>query len=208
MYKGSKKIWLILVVIAITVVTLLIIFSKNSNKKESGETPEQIENLELNKVLEIDDIKNSQYKTEKKQNVQVATKYIVENENYELKANVKLERIKGKIIYIRGEQEKLNIYQTEYKLDKYESTNIQIDKILREFEQICKSYINLEPDEKPKSETLYGKSSQKVEIPLSESIYLDNRLYSQTYEKDGKIYDINIYRNGEKINCELVYKVK
>ena len=206
MYKGSKRIWQILAVIAIVLVALVIIFSKNSNKRESVEIAEKIENLKLNQVLEIDDIESSQYKTEKKQNVQVATKYIIGNENYELKAKVKFEKTVGKMIYIRGEQEKLNIYQTEYKLDKYESTNKQIDEILRDFEEMCKSYINLKPDDKAKSETLYGESSQKVKIPISESIYLDNRLYSKTYEKDGKTYDMNIYRNGENINCELVYK--
>lgn len=208
MYNGSKRIWVILAVIVIVVVSLVIIFSKSGEKKEEVGTTEKVETLEINQVMEIDDIEKSQYKTEKKQNVQVATKYIVGNENYELKANVKFEEIKGKMIYIRGEQEKLNIYQTEYKLDKYEDTNMQIEEILRDFEEMCRSYINLKPDDKAKSETLYGESIQKVEIPLSESIYLDNRLYSKTYEKDGKTYDMNIYRNGEKINCELVYRVK
>lgn len=81
------------------------------------------------------------------------------------------------------------------------------NKVVEKVETLELSQV-MEIEDIEKSETLYGESSQTVKIPLSESIYRDNRLYSKTYEKEGKTYDINFYKNGEKINCELVYKIQ
>lgn len=208
MNKDSKKIWIIVAVIVIAIILLVISTNKKEKEKEENKTTKKVETLELSQVMEIEDIEKSKYETEKSDSIGIATKYMVNDNKYELKANIKFMETTGKMIYVREETEKLNIYQTEYKLDKYENINSQIEKIIREFEKMSKRYINIEPEEKVKNETLYGESSQTVKIPLGESIYNNNRLYSKTYEKEGKTYDINFYKNGEKINCELVYKIQ
>ena len=203
----NKKILILLIAIAIIIITLTIIFTaKNQNKKEET-TIEKTETVDISSVLEIENIEKSKYKTTKNKNAEIASKYLVTDNIYELNANVEFEDTIGKMLYVREDNEKINVFQTEYKLDKYESINSQVEEIIRDFEEMCKSYLNISEEDKKATEILYGEPSQKEEIPLGESIYNDNRLYSKTYEKEEKIYDINFYRNGEKIICEFVYEV-
>lgn len=49
-----------------------------------------------------------------------------------------------------------------------------------------------------------GESTVDYERPIEESIYIDGRLYSKTYKNDEKEYNINYYKTGENIICELV----
>ena len=209
MNKNKKQKIIILVIIVTIVVGLVIILLNGKGRKNKENlTIEKIETLDISQVLETENIEKSKYEKIKNKNREIASKYIVNQEIYELKANVEFTNTLGNMIYVREDYEKLNIYQTEYKLDKYENINSQVEQIIEEFKQMCKNYLNIENDEKAKNEKLYGEASQKEEIPLGESIYYDNRLYSITYEKEGKVYDINIYRNDEKIICELVYNIK
>ena len=186
------------------IIGLVVVFI-NKQEKQENKLMEKIETVDISEVFEIEDIENNNYKKEQTEKNQIASKYTIGTTTYELKANVKLMDITGKMIYVRESYNKLNIYQTEYKLDKYENINSQVEEIMREFEQECKQYLIIEDIENMENEKLYGEASQKEEIPLGESIYYDNRLYSKTYKKEEKTYDINFYRNNEKIICELVY---
>ena len=49
-----------------------------------------------------------------------------------------------------------------------------------------------------------GESTVDYERPIEESIYIDGRLYSKTYKNGEKEYNINYYKKGDKIICELV----
>ena len=203
----NKKILILLITIAIIIITLTIIFTTKKQSKKEETTIEKTETVDISSVLEIENIEKSKYKTTKNKNAEIASKYLVTYNIYELNANVEFIDTIGKMLYIREDNEKINVFQTEYKLDKYESINSQVEEIIRDFEEMCKSYLNISEEDKKPTEILYGEPSQKEEIPLGESIYNDNRLYSKTYEKEEKTYDINFYRNGEKIICEFVYEV-
>lgn len=207
MPKNKKQKIIILVIIAIIIVGLIVILINKNKSENKSEKTSTIETLDISQVFEIENIEKSKYEITKSKNKEIATKYIVNEEIYELKANIEFMDMLGKMIYVREDYEKVNIYQTEYKLDKYENTNSQVEQIIEEFEGMCKSYLNVEEQEKAQSESLYGEASQKEKIPLGESIYYDNRLYSKTYEMEEKTYDINFYRSGEKIICEFVYEI-
>ena len=203
----NKKILILLITIAIIIITLTIIFTTKKQSKKEETTIEKTETVDISSVLEIENIEKSKYKTTKNKNAEIASKYLVTDNIYELNANVEFIDTIGKILYIREDYEKINVYQIEYKIDKYESINSQVEEIIRDFEEMCKSYLNINEEDKKPTEILYRQPSQKEEIPLGESIYNDNRLYSKTYEKEEKTYDINFYRNGEKIICEFVYNI-
>lgn len=204
----NKKILILLIILAVIIIGLILIFTnKNQSKKEEATTIEKTETVDISAVLEIEDIEKSKYKTTKNKNTEIASKYLVNENIYELNANVEFLDTVGRMLYVREDYEKINVYQTEYKIDKYESINSQVEEIIMKFEEMCKNYLNISEDDKKATEILYGEASQKEEIPLGESIYNDNRLYSKTYEKEEKTYDINFYRNGEKVICEFVYEV-
>ena len=206
---NKKKKQLIIGIIIVVLVIGLILSLKNKKEKEKQETKqiEKTSTATISEVFEIEDIEQNTYVTEKTTANQIASKYAIGKTTYELKADVQLNEKNGKMIYVRESYANLNIYQTEYKLKKYENVNVQIDEIVRDFEQLCIQYLNLDETKELKSETLYGESNQTEEKPLGESIYFDNRLYSKTYKKEEKTYDINFYKNGEKIICELVYEL-
>lgn len=204
----NKKILIGAIIITIIVISLvaIITFITKSQKREESKT-KVLTTLDISQVFEIENIEKSKYEIEKIDNIQIAPKYLSGTNSYELKANVKFMETTGKMVYIREEYSNLNIYQTEYKIDQYESINSQVEGIIEEFERMCKNYFGIDQDEKAKNEELYGESSSKNEIPLGENIYYKNRLYSKTYELNEKEYDINFYRNGEKIICEFVRQI-
>ena len=201
----NKKILIGAIIITIIVISLvaIITFITKSQKREESKT-KVLTTLDISQVFEIENIEKSKYEIEKIDNIQIAPKYLSGTNSYELKANVKFMETTGKMVYIREEYSNLNIYQTEYKIDQYESISSQVEGKIEEFEQMCKSYLGLELEEKAKSEGLYGEDKTELEIPLGESIYYKNGVYSKTYEVNKEIYEINFYRNSEKIICELV----
>ena len=199
MSKKKKIIILLLLIILIMITVIVFMFSSKQKENEI----EKIPTLQLTQVMDIENIEKSKYEIKKNEKIQVSSKYTIMDKIYEIKANIELEETLGKIIYIREDYEKINIYQTEYEIDKYEDKNHQIEEIINEFEEICKRYLNLY-DEEPINEILYG-DNDKYNKPIAESIYNDNRLYSISYKCEEKTYDINFYRNGENIICELAY---
>lgn len=198
--KKKKKI-IGAVIIAIILIMLIVIFVKRAaNIKQ-----EDIQTIELTtELLNVENIEDCEYETDKTEE-QISSKYYA-SEKYEIKANVKAEetgKTEGKIIYVRGNYDNLNIYKTEYKLNKYKDTTIQVNNIMEEFEMICEQYISM-LDEYEQTEQLYGESTVDYERPLAESIYNDGRLYSKTYKNEEKQYDINYYKSENSIICELV----
>ena len=203
--SGKKKKIIIgtIIVVAIILVIVLILFNSNKNKEQ-----EKLQNIELTtELLDVKNIESLEYKLEKTKE-EISSKYITTGkEKYEVKANVKTgestEETEGKMIYVRGNYDNLNVYKTEYKINKYESKMTQVSNILQQFEMICEGYIG-PIDEYEETEQLYGESDAKFELPLEESIYNEGRLYSKTYKNEEKEYNINYYKTGENITCELV----
>ena len=203
--SGNKKKIIIgtIIVVAIILVIVLILFNSNKNKEQ-----EKLQNIELTtELLDVENIESLEYELDETEE-EISSKYIATGkEKYEVKANVKArestEEIEGKMIYVRGNYDNLNVYKTEYKINKYENRTTQVSNILQQFEMLCEEYIG-PLDEYEETEQLYGESNAKFELPLEESIYNEERLYSKTYKNGEKEYNINYYKTEENVICELV----
>ena len=202
--KKKKTIILsIIIAIILILVITLILFNRNENTE-----PKQLQTIELTtELLDVENIESLGYELEKTEE-EISSKYITTGkEKYEIKVNIVAGEgagaIEGKMIYVRGNYDNVNIYKTEYKINKYEDKTTQVSNILQQFEMICEGYIG-PLDEYEETEQLYGESDAKFELPLEESIYNEGRLYSKTYKNEEKEYNINYYKTGENITCELV----
>ena len=204
MQENKKKIIIgaIIIAIILIIVITLILFNRNKNTE-----PEQLQTIELTiELLDVENIESLEYKLEETKE-EISSKYVTGRNKYEIKANVKAGEstgeTEGKMIYVRGNYDNVNIYKTEYKINKYEDKTTQVSNILQQFEMLCEEYIG-SLDEYEETEQLYGESDAKFELPLEESIYNEERLYSKTYKNEEKEYNINYYKAGENITCELV----
>ena len=200
--KKTIKVSIIIAIILIIVITL-ILFNRNKNTE-----PEQLQTIELTtELLDTENVESLEYELGETKE-EISSKYVITGkEKYEIKANIKAgestEDTEGKMIYVRGNYDNLNIYKTEYKINKYEDKIIQVSNILQQFEMLCEEYIG-SLDEYEETEQLYGESDAKFELPLEESIYNEERLYSKIYKNNEKEYNINYYKTGENITCEFV----
>ncbi len=200
--EKKKKIIIIGIIIAIILVAFIIFLLTNKlNKQENNKT--EITVLDISQVFDIDDIEKSKYEIEKAKDIQIASKYIVGSNVYQLDANVEFIEDTGKMFYVRESYNKLNIYQEEQKIDEYDNVNSQVEGIIENFESKCKSYLGIDAEEKGR-EVLSGESTTKGAIPIGESIYYENREYSKSYDLDGKTYEMNFYKKDTGIVCELV----
>ena len=184
----------------ILIIAIIVLSIKNNKSQNEGET-ETIEEVELSEVLEIEDIEKVKYEKEKTKD-EIATKYVTGNNMYKLKATVKMQETTGKMIYVRG-VDNINVYQTEYDINKYGDKNTQVSGIMQTFEENCKMYMGIEEEYK-ETEQLYGEDNAEFELPVEESIYNEGRLYSKTYKSEENTYDINFYKKDDKIICEFV----
>ena len=198
MNDKRKKVIIIAIAIILIVVLLLFMVQKSNEQEE-------IQMIELSNLLNIEnveDIKKLGYETEETEE-KMSSKYITGRNKYEVKANVQAGEIEGKLIYARGTQN-LNIYKTEYTLNKYEDKTTKVRNIMQEFEMLCEGYMEITEDAYKETEQLYGESNADFELPIEESIYIEGRLYSKTYKNEESEYDINFYRQDNKIICEFV----
>ena len=204
MSDKKKKTIIVSIIIAIILILVITLILSNRNKN----IEEQLQNIELaTELLDVENIESLEYELEETEE-EISSKYITTGkEKYEIKVNIVAGEgagaIEGKMIYVRGNYDNVNIYKTEYKINKYEDKTTQVSNILQQFEMICEGYIG-PLDEYEETEQLYGESDAKFELPLEESIYNEGRLYSKTYKNEEKEYNINYYKTGENITCELV----
>ena len=193
--------------IAGVVLLLVILIVVTSNNKKAEENVETLENADLSELINLENIESLAYETEETKE-EISSQYITGREIYEVKANIQAGETEGKMIYVRGNYDKLNIYKTEYTLNKYEDKTTKVRNIMQEFEMLCEGYMEITEDAYKETEQLYGESSADFELPVEESIYTEGRLYSKTYKSEENEYDINFYKNGEKIICEFVNVLK
>ena len=205
--EKKKKIIIIGIIIIIILMTLITLLLLNRQKNDNSVSKTEPTVLEISQVFEIDDIEKSKYEIEKVKDIQISSKYIVGSNVYQSVANVEFIEDIGKMLYVRESYNKLNIYQEEQKIDEYDNVNSQVEGIIENFESKCKSYLEIDEEEKGKEE-LSGESIAKGAIPIGESIYYENREYSKSYELEEKTYEMNFYKKDAGIVCELVYKLK
>ena len=217
--KDKKKV--IISVIAI-IVLLVIIFAIIINKRVDTAMKKNYEILpevELSsEVFENEDINALKgFKVEKASDISLSSKYIVGSNSYIAKADVKLENRTGKLIFLRDGYNKVNIYQTKYGIDELDSISSQVSRYMEEFKMNCTMIMGAGLDE-PTNSVLVNKDDSDKNIPLEESIFNHNRLYSLTYNikedslledntidsSNARKYEINFYRNGSYLMCEFV----
>lgn len=227
----NKKIIIIILIVILIIVTILgiVINKKNKSLKKSQDDKNNNKvTVNLSSVYEKEDI--TELDLEKTKDIKIAEKYNVGSNIYKLNANVDFKGINGEMIFLREDNNKANIFQTKYKIDTTENTTIQIERYMQEFERECKSYMGIDLEEKPDNEKLYGEDKDIYSVPLEESIFNENRLYSLTYKVDEnkehekyikkthkddelysktdisdiKKYDLNFYRDGDNLVCEFV----
>ena len=191
--------------IAGIVLLLVILIVVISNNKKIEENTEILENADLSELINTEIIESLPYETEETEE-EISSKYITGRNKYEVKANIQAGETEGKLIYTRNTQN-LNIYKTEYTLNKYEDKTTKVRNIMQEFEMLCEGYMEITEDAYKETEQLYGESSVDFELPVEESIYTEGRLYSKTYKNEESEYDINFYRQDNKIICEFVKKL-
>ena len=201
MAEKKKKI-IIGTSIAGILLLLVILIVIISNNKKTEEHTEILQNVDLLELINVENIEDIGYETEETKE-EISSKYITGRNKYEVKANVQAGETEGKLIYARGTQN-LNIYKTEYTLNKYEDKTTKVRNIMQEFEMLCEGYMEVTDEEYKETEQLYGESSADFELPIEESIYSDGRLYSKTYKSEENEYDINFYKQDNKIICEFV----
>lgn len=204
--KNKKNFLIILGIILILAIIIIAIITKNNNQNTNISSKPTIS--DFSKVFELENIDNSNYKIEKSKDVKVAEKYIASNA-YKLDANVEFGERAGEIIYLRNSSNKINIFQTKYRIDELGSISSQVENYMEIFKNEALSYIGISEDEKGYNQTLLGTDKSGVKLPLGESIYNEKRLYSITYkdkdtESEGKNYEINFYRNENYLVCEFV----
>jgi len=216
--KDKKKI--IISVIAVIAI-LVIIFSIIINKRVDAAMNKKYDILpevELSEIFETDDINRLKgTNIEKTSDVSVSSKYVVGSNSYVVKADVKLESRTGKLIFLRDGNNKINIYQTKYGIDELDSISSQVSRYMEEFKMNCTMLMGVGSDE-PTNSVLVNKDDSDKNIPLEESIFNNNRLYSLTYNikedslledntidsSNNRKYEINFYRNGSYLMCEFV----
>ena len=203
----NKKI--IIISIAVIVIIILGITLINLNKEETEKESNQTV-VNISEVFDIEDIEKSNKEIIKNEEKEISDKYtVLDSSKYELQANVQFDETEGRMIYVREDWNNLNIYQTTYKINKYNDTTTQIRNYMEDFERMCTGYLGIQIDEELEGK-LYGESTQKLPIPIEESIYLEERLYSKTYrvedelENETRYYDINFYKSGDNLIAEFV----
>ena len=179
MSAKKKKIIAGAIIIGIILIIAIIFLNRTNSKKQNEGETETTEEVELSEVLEIEDIEKIKYEKEKTKE-EIATKYITGNNMYKLKATVKMQETTGKMIYLRG-VDNINVYQTEYDINKYGDKNTQVSGIMQTFEENCKMYMGIEEEYK-ETEQLYREDNAEFELPVEESIYNGGTLYSKTYK--------------------------
>ena len=201
----KKKIIIGASIAGIVLLLVILIVVISNNKKIEGNI-ETLETVDLSELINIENIESLPYEIEETKE-EISSKYITGRNKYEVKANVQAGETEGKMIYVRGNYDNLNIYKTEYTLNKYEDKTTKVRNIMQEFEMLCEGYMEVTDEEYKETEQLYGESSADFELPVEESIYNDGRLYSKTYKNEECEYDINFYRQDNKIICEFVKRI-
>ena len=198
----KKKIIIGASIAGIVLLLVILIVVISNNKKIEGNI-ETLETVDLSELINIENIESLPYEIEETKE-EISSKYITGRNKYEVKANVQAGETEGKMIYVRGNYDNLNIYKTEYTLNKYEDKTTKVRNIMQEFEMLCEGYMEVTDEEYKETEQLYGESSADFELPIEESIYSDGRLYSKTYKSEENEYDINFYNLYNIFICYFV----
>ena len=216
--KNKKLIWIIAIALIAIIIIALIInkINKSNSSNKNGSASNLVETLDIWEVFDIEDVESSKIAISKSKNEKVASKYAVGRNVYVTDNKIRFNDRDGKVIFLRDGYNDANIYQTTYRVDEDGSLSSQIGERMQKFIDACTSYMGASEDNSTYTEMLYGGSTTSGEMPIEESIYLENRLYSLTYrinqnmdsnlatEDTSQKYDINFYMSDGYLVCEFV----
>lgn len=195
--KKNKYIFIgIIIVILISIIILCIVNSK-----------EELEPMEMEEAINIVDYKKL---STRKSKSTIYKKYNLEKYTMcEAKNDVTVHGIDGKLLFLRSDSINANIFQIKKEITILDENGVpaltQVSENIAYLKSKALSYMGLERNAKPIEEKLTGKSKSKFELPLRESIYIEKREYSATYQTtDGDKYDLNFYMDGDYLVCEFV----
>lgn len=203
--KINKKLIAFIIIPIIIIIGLIVILVKNNSKShlDSGKL-NYTKTLEFSQVFELENVDKSNYEIEKTSDLQIASKYLTGLECYELKANVNMDETIGKMYYVRESYSDLNIFQTKYNINEYDNIDYQVENIIDNFDMKIQNYIGITDEITPREE-LQDLNIKKLEIPLGEAIYYKEKQYTKKYEIEDRKYEVNFYKSGNSIVCELVW---
>jgi len=203
--KINKKLIAFIIIPIIIIIGLIVILVKNNSKSHLDRgTLNYTKTLEFSQVFELENVDKSNYEIEKTSDLQIASKYLTGLECYELKANVNMDETIGKMYYVRESYSDLNIFQTKYNINEYDNIDYQVENIIDNFDMKIQNYIGITDEITPREE-LQDLNIKKLEIPLGEAIYYKEKQYTKKYEIEDRKYEVNFYKSGNSIVCELVW---
>ena len=224
---SKEKIIIIIVAGMLTLGIIIALVLCNNSKQDTAQ--EEVSNsnrtLYSHQLIDIENLNTSLYESKKITNFTIASKYPQVKEVYTIDANVDMyleDNHKGKALYVRDGNTKLNILQFRYEINQSEENPevIQLDEIIDNFLLRCASEIGIEDLDIEREST----TSNGQKVPISEKVFFYKELHSINYkvkenpieeaddtsdeayiENEEKNYDVNFYiENDNTLVCELV----
>lgn len=222
----KKKLFLIILLLVILFVLVMAVILKGKNKNNQVESTTSVvgfnsglESIELFQVFEVENWSTSSFQVNET-NATIASKYGSVSNVYVVENPVKQYDFTGKMIYVRDGNNKMNIYQVECIIGKYDEPVMKVREFMEKFEMEASSYVRA-GENVTETETLDGNiiNVEELEMPLEEAVYTKGN-YTKTYvvkdelpgyddeslDSRSRKYEINFYKAGNgNVIGELVY---
>lgn len=215
-YRLSKRNGIIVLVgiLVIMFVGVIILVTNGNNSKEEDHFEDY---SVVGGILNTRDIGDAEIGV-KNSSLGVASRYDIKNSNVkESKKDMYFGDLKGKVLFVRGKNNNMNVFQGIYNIEKKDEDDqpslMKVNDYINNYKSAFYSFANISSDTKPVEEKLYGESKYWFKIPVEESVYVEKRLYSLSYKvniddvDDGDkelVYELNFYMKGKELVCELV----
>lgn len=200
----KKKMLIISIIANIVLICIIAFLIVYIDKKEIKEQPKNSE-IPLEQIFETENIDESEIPIKKTNtdSEKIASKYKGDSDRVELNlvdADIVLDQRKGKLIGIRTQDIKANIFQLKDKVSSIED----VTSAMEAFISSSKKYLGIKNGEEPSDLKLYHAPISEKEKLVQESIFQDGGEFCMTYEKNNNKYNINFYKVNEELICELV----
>ena len=216
--KRKDIVVLVGIFVVFLVGVILLVGKSFSNKKDIF-----VDYSVVGGILNTDDVKDTKIRV-KDSSLSIADRYDTKKASIkESREDMYFGNLKGKILFVKGEKEDLNVFQGIYNVEPESKDDqpslMKVNEYINNFKSAFYSMVSINSDTKPVEEKLYGESKYWFKIPVEESVYVEKRLYSLSYKievtddlllenlkKDVKeiVYELNFYMKGKELVCELV----
>lgn len=225
-FKFDKKMLIIggaVIGIIILIVILTLLFRGHESKLTTEDSFDKV--VEIGDLLyDLDDKVNNKEVRLHDSNEKIYPAYNVSSGIKEADVGVKIGNSFAKVLVVRNNSMKADIYKGIYEIKEYEEgvegslpPLVQIGEYMENFRREAR--FGMGHDGELVSENLTGESKYNFPLPVEESIYTENRMYTSTYEaenlfdmidhendtENNKVrYDLNFYMQDKYFVCEFV----